>query len=68
MPFVQVIHWKPAEAADLVETCRAAGAEAECCPPQLLRQRIPDAVVIDLTRLPSHGREVGAWLVAMRAR
>ena len=62
MPFVQVIHWKPEEAAGLLEACRAAGVEAECRPPQQLRQRLPDAVVIDLTRLPSHGREVGAWL------
>ncbi len=55
MPFVQVVHWKP--------------AEAECCPDptgpavtRLLRARLPDAIVIDLTRLPSHGRELGAWL------
>ena len=52
MPFVQVIHWKPEEAAGLVEACRASGVEAECRPLQMLRQRLPDAVVIDLTRLP----------------
>lgn len=62
MAFVHVIHWKPEEAAGLVEACCASGVDAECRPPQQLRQRLPDAVVIDLTRLPSHGREVGAWL------
>ena len=69
MPFVQVVHWKPAEAEALVALCRGAGFEAECCPDpagpavtRWLRARVPDAIVIDLTRLPSHGRELGAWL------
>jgi CheY-like chemotaxis protein len=69
MAFVQVIHWKPEEAGELVEACHAAGFEAECNPSpdgtsvtRLFRARVPDAVVIDLNRLPSHGREVGVWL------
>ena len=69
MPFVQVVHWKPAEAEALMALCRVAGFEAECCPDpagpaitRWLRARLPDAIVIDLTRLPSHGRELGAWL------
>ena len=63
MAFVQVIHWKPAEAADLVAACQAAGFEAACsAEPRVLRERVPAAVVIDLTQLPSHGREVGVWL------
>jgi hypothetical protein len=63
MAFVQIIHWKPEEAGSLVEACRAAGFEAECGnTPRVLRARVPDAVVIDLNRLPSHGREVGVWM------
>jgi CheY-like chemotaxis protein len=68
MPAVRVIHWKQAEAGPLLATCRNAGFETEylegdggaIC--RAIRTRPPDAIVIDLSRLPSHGREVGVWL------
>jgi CheY-like chemotaxis protein len=68
MPRVRVIHWRATEAAPLIEACRGAGFEVEylegngsaVC--RAIRTKPPDVVVIDLTRLPSHGREVAGWL------
>jgi hypothetical protein len=63
-----VIHWKPEEAGPRVDLLRRAGFEAECLAPQgaaglrTFRERPPDAFVIDLERLPSHGRAVGIEL------
>lgn len=66
---VVVVHWRPAEAEPLVEALRAAGFEAACVggeggqeATRAIRDEPPDAVVVDLSRLPSHGREVGVWL------
>jgi CheY-like chemotaxis protein len=66
---VRVIHWKDAEAQPLVEAVRACGFEVDYVASangaevaSELRVRVPDAVVIDLSRLPSHGREMGVWL------
>jgi CheY-like chemotaxis protein len=64
MPRVRIVHWKPAEAEALIETCRAGGFEVEFDPDALpdvartIRRTMPDALVIDLTRMPSHGREL----------
>ena len=68
MPAVRVIHWKEAEAGPLLQTCRAAGFETEylegdggaIC--RAIRTKPPDIMAIDLSRLPSHGREVAVWL------
>lgn len=68
MPRVRVIHWKAAEAAPLIEACRGAGFDVEylerdggaIC--RAIRSNPPDVVAIDLTRLPSHGKEVAVWL------
>jgi CheY-like chemotaxis protein len=64
VPRVRIIHWRPSEARPLIETCRAGGFEVEYddIPSPALAKEIrhnqPDALVIDLTRLPSHGREM----------
>jgi CheY-like chemotaxis protein len=64
MARVPIVHWKPAEAAALIETCRAGGFEVEFDADNLplvaktIRRTLPDALVIDLTRMPSHGREL----------
>jgi len=64
MTRVRIVHWKPAEAGALLETCRAGGYEVEFDPDDLplvartIRRTMPDALVIDLTRMPSHGREL----------
>jgi hypothetical protein len=73
MPTICLLHWNEAEAAERLERLRAAGYEAFhstlAGPPLLsqLRQNPPAGIVIDLARLPSHGREVGAALRAAKA-
>jgi Protein of unknown function (DUF3052) len=63
MPRVRIVHWKAAEAAPLIEACRACGFEVDYDDvkfndlPKLIRAKPPDALVIDLSCLPSHGRE-----------
>lgn len=63
MARVRIIHWKPEEAGPLIEACRACGhdVEYEDLPfPALaktIRRNQPDVLLVDLTRLPSHGRE-----------
>jgi CheY-like chemotaxis protein len=65
---VRLIHWKAAEAAPLLSSLRAAGykVDYEERPDyhvaQAIRAELPAAVVIDLSRLPSHGREVAMYL------
>jgi len=67
MASIRVIHWKPAEAADGVALLEGAGHTVECGPIRSgnlreLRDAPPDAVVVDLTRLPSQGRDVAVAL------
>jgi hypothetical protein len=62
---ILLLHWNDAEAAERVERLRRAGFQAEYFATtnsdggfRRIREYLPDAVVIDLTRLPSHGRAV----------
>lgn len=70
---VQLIHWKPAEAEGRVEALRGAGYEVVLepfeGPPTLrrLRSSPPDALVIDLDRAPSQGRDVAFLLRQSKA-
>lgn len=70
---VRLFHWNAAEAKVIVEALGAAGFVAdyqEKFHPDVLRgmrQSPPDAVVIDLSRLPSHGREVAIALRGNKA-
>jgi CheY-like chemotaxis protein len=63
-----LVHWNPAEAEQLAEGLRAEGwlVEVEAEDGQRACRRIladlPLAVLIYLTRLPSHGRETAAYL------
>ena len=64
---VRLIHWKPIEAEPGIAALAAAGYTVEYTPfaPGTLREiagRAPAAVVIDLTRVPSHGRDVAVAL------
>jgi hypothetical protein len=68
MPRVRIVHWKALEAGPLIEACHACRFEVEyddvngSVLTKLVREKPPDALVIDLTRLPSHGREVAIYL------
>jgi hypothetical protein len=63
---LRVVHWNAKEAEPLLESLRAAGHSVELTSSigsgimKYLRAAPPEAVVIDLSRQPSHGREVGA--------
>ena len=68
MPRVLVVHRDPAEAAHRAARLRDGGFDAE---PYLsagskgfrnIRANPPDAIVIDLTALPSYGKYMGAML------
>ena len=68
MPRVRLFHWKAKEAGPLIAKLHAAGYEvvhnAETQSPWVreIKESGAAAVVIDLLRLPSHGKYVGAWL------
>lgn len=63
MPRVRIIHWKAPEAPPLIEACRACGFDVEYdylkfgLLAKLVREKPPDALVIDLSCVPSHGRD-----------
>ena len=65
---VRLFHFKPEEASPIADLLRGAGVQvdydAKFSPALLraLRQARPDAVVIDLSRLPSHGCEIATAL------
>jgi hypothetical protein len=69
MPSIQLVHWNAAEAQPLADRLAAAGydvaGDVSDVPILLKRLRAspPAALVIDLSRLPSQGRDIG---MAMR--
>jgi CheY-like chemotaxis protein len=71
---ILVVHWNLAEAAGRAERLRGEGFETCCFTDQrdgagfrALRENPPDAVVIDLARLPSQGQAVGIALREQKA-
>jgi hypothetical protein len=68
MKRVRLLHWKAAEADGRLRHLRSAGFDASMVPTEMpvafkqLRENPPDAVVIDLSRLPSAGRDVALSL------
>ena len=69
---VRLVHWKPEEAAPRVQELADAGYDVvfETFDPNVMRGLAadpPDAFVIDLTRLPSHGRDVGLYVRERKA-
>lgn len=68
MPRVRLFHWKSEEAKPLIAKLRAAGYEViyntQTQSPSVreMKQSGVVAVVIDLSRMPSHGKYVGAWV------
>ncbi len=68
MPRLILIHWNATEAAERAERLRAQGHTVEPChhmgdngQARAWRANPPDAFVIDLSRLPSHGRHIARW-------
>jgi hypothetical protein len=68
MKRVRLLHWKAAEAVQKVETLTRAGFQVEydeavdSAVMRAWREEPPSAFVIDLSRLPSHGREIAIAL------
>ncbi len=63
---VRLVHWNAAEAWPRIEQLSAAGYEVDYDPDteaivQSVKTAAPSAVVIDLSRLPSHGTEVALF-------
>ena len=70
MARIRLLHWKAAEAAPRIEVLKQAGYEvqyAERPSPASIRAGAPEAVVIDLSRLPSQGCGFGCDLRATKA-
>lgn len=73
MARIRVVHWNASEAAPLLATLRSAGHETDYDEKldgkvfRAIRQSPPDVFVIDLTRLPSHGREIATALRGFKA-
>ncbi len=73
MKTVRLFHWNSEEAAAKIEVLVSSGYEVSYFP-QLSQDFLkkfkaspPDAVVIDLTRIPSHGREIALALREQKA-
>jgi hypothetical protein len=71
---LRLICWNEADAATRSAILRRAGYRVIADPPEnpggmvrYFRELAPDAVVIDLDRLPSHGRELGLSLRASKS-
>ena len=73
MARIRLVHWKAAEAAALLDALRGGGHSVEYDEKvnstdfRAFRQSPPDAFVIDLSRMPSHGREVAIYFRGQKA-
>jgi len=71
MARIRLFHWKAEEAKPLLTVLQAAGHSVDYQQQTLstreLREHVPQAYVIDLTRTPSHGRELAVYLRGAKA-
>lgn len=73
MARVLLLHWNEAEVLEKAAGLEAVGFEVDACwnvdggEMKRIREKRPAAIVVDLTRLPSHGRSVGAVLRQTKA-
>ncbi|MBI3872927.1 MAG: DUF3052 family protein [candidate division Zixibacteria bacterium] len=73
MPRIRLIHWNAAEGKKRADFLRKGGHKVDIFSGpggeamRALRDKPPDAFVIDLNRLPSHGREVATALRQFKA-
>jgi hypothetical protein len=70
---ILLVHWNAEEAEERAARLRSAGFDAKAGPihgtelMKAARTAPPEAIVIDLTRLPSHGREAAVGLRRLKA-
>ena len=68
MSRIAIVHWNQSEAEERAERLRSAGHEVDAIWEgggeafRATRRKPPDVYVIDLSRLPSHGRHVAIFL------
>ncbi|MCI0403675.1 MAG: hypothetical protein L0212_09145 [Acidobacteria bacterium] len=73
MSRVGLIHWNREESRERARRLRASGHQVRTiADPKVdylraIRAKPPDAFVIDLSRLPSHGRAIGVWVRQQKA-
>lgn len=71
MARIRLFHWKAEEARPLTTVLQAAGHSVDyqekLSSPRELLKSVPDAYVFDLTRTPSHSRELAVYLRGARA-
>lgn len=72
MSRIRLLHWKEEECAPRAAAIKALGYEVDSArlvssSMKEFRENPPAAIVIDLSRLPSHGREVGVYLRGSRS-
>jgi hypothetical protein len=73
MPNVRLFHWRAKDAKALIAKLRAAGyqvsynGETQSSSVRQIRELDPAAIIIDLSRMPSHGRYVAAWVRGSKA-
>jgi CheY-like chemotaxis protein len=73
MPKVHLIHWQKEERQRYADCLEKAGYDVDVSLPEslqffkLLRANPPDVMVIDLTRLPSQGRDIAINLRSQKA-
>jgi hypothetical protein len=70
--YIRLIHWNETEAQERADRLRALGHEVTAGDfdrdaLRTLRENPPQAMVIDLSRLPSHGRDVAIGLRSYKA-
>lgn len=72
MQRIYLVHWHAAEAEERAVRLAAAGYDVafghqkDGKPARAIKKRLPDAVVIDLSRLPSHGRQLATWMRSLK--
>ena len=72
MSRVTLIHWNAAEAKNRAKRLRSAGHTVRVFTQsgadlKTLREKPPEVFVIDLTRLPAQGRDIGIWIRQRKA-
>jgi len=71
MPRIYLVHWHREECLAKVRELRAGGHTVTCHYAAMTKPKVPqkpDAYVVSLARLPSHGRHMARWLHETKKR